>query len=140
EITPYFKKFSQFLAEAKDVAEQQQDKRKHYADKRRREATLFHPGDKVYVTSHPMNSAEKGKTSKFLPRRDGPYVIMSRRSPTTYENLTTPLGVYHTSALKAFEQGRSNAPILPLRKKGRPRKTVTAGSLSGRLWNQRGRM
>ncbi|GFT43926.1 transposon Ty3-G Gag-Pol polyprotein [Nephila pilipes] len=50
-------------AEAKDVAEQQQDKRKHYADKRRCEATLFHPGDKVYVTSYPMNSAEKGKTS-----------------------------------------------------------------------------
>ncbi|GFT60121.1 hypothetical protein NPIL_192831, partial [Nephila pilipes] len=39
-----------------------------------------------------------------------------------------------------FEQGRSNAPILPLRKRGRPRKTVTPGSLSGRLWNQRGRM
>ncbi|GFS30919.1 uncharacterized protein NPIL_336241, partial [Nephila pilipes] len=89
--------------EGKDVAEQRQDKRKHYADKRRREATLFHPGDKVYVTSHPMSSAEKGKTSKFLLRRDGPYVIMSRRSPTTYEissleNPTTPLRVYHTSA------------------------------------------
>ncbi|GFS70875.1 integrase catalytic domain-containing protein [Nephila pilipes] len=92
-----------------------------------------------------MSSAKEGKTSKFLPRRDGPYVIMSRRSPTTYEvssleNPTTPLGVFYTSALKAFEQGRSNAPILPLRKRGRPRKTVTAGSLSGRLWNQRGRM
>ncbi|GFT57691.1 transposon Ty3-G Gag-Pol polyprotein [Nephila pilipes] len=57
------------LPEAKNVAEQQQDKRKHYAYKRRREATLFHPGDKVYVTSNPMSSAEKGKTSKFLPRR-----------------------------------------------------------------------
>ncbi|GFT46870.1 transposon Ty3-G Gag-Pol polyprotein [Nephila pilipes] len=86
-----------------------------------------------------LNTTQKEKLVAVL-KKDGPYVIMSRRSPTTYEissleNPTTPLG-----ALKAFEQGRSNAPILPIRKRGRPRKSVTAGSLSGRLWNQRGRM
>ncbi|GBN08540.1 hypothetical protein AVEN_142795-1 [Araneus ventricosus] len=98
EITPYLKKFFQFMAQAKEVVEQQQDKRKQYADKRRRDTPQFHPGDKVYVTSHPVNSADKGKPSKFLPRRDRPYVILSKRSPTTYEiasleNLRTPIGM-----------------------------------------------
>ncbi|GBM92730.1 hypothetical protein AVEN_215452-1 [Araneus ventricosus] len=145
EITPYLKKFSQFMAQAKEVVEQQQDKRKQYADKRRRDTPQFHTGDKVYVISHPVSSADKGKTSKFLPLRDGPDLIVSKRSPTTYEianleNPRTPIVVYHTSALKEFWQDRSNAPILPLRKRGRPRKSVTAGSWSGRLWNQRGRL
>ncbi|GBN61176.1 Transposon Tf2-8 polyprotein [Araneus ventricosus] len=105
EITPYVKKFSQFMAQAKEVVEQQQDKRKQYADKRRHDTPQFHPGDKIYVTSHPVSSADKGKTSKFLPRRDGPYLILSKRSPTTYEiaNFENPrahIGVYHTSALR----------------------------------------
>ncbi|GBM29603.1 hypothetical protein AVEN_130082-1 [Araneus ventricosus] len=126
------------MAQAKEVIEQLQDKRKQYADKRRRDTPLFHPGDKVYVTSHPVSSADKGKTSKFLPRKDEPYVILSKRSPTTYEiesldNARTPIGVYHTSALKEFGQDRSSAPILPLRKRGRPRKSVTVGSWPGRL-------
>ncbi|GBM83175.1 hypothetical protein AVEN_43671-1 [Araneus ventricosus] len=124
------------MAQPKEVVEQQQDKRKQYADERRRDTPQFHTGDKVYVTSHPVSSADKGKTSKFLPQRDRPYVILSKRSPTTYEivsleNPRTPIRVYHTSAFKELGQDRSIAPILPLRKRSRPRKSVTAGSWSG---------
>ncbi|GBN61623.1 hypothetical protein AVEN_62140-1 [Araneus ventricosus] len=85
------------------------------------------------MSPHTLSSADKGKTSKFFPRRDGPYVILSKRSPTAYEiasleNPRTPIAVYHTPALKELGKVRSNAPILPIRKRGRPRKSVTAGS------------
>ncbi|GBN40844.1 hypothetical protein AVEN_204099-1 [Araneus ventricosus] len=40
EIPPYLKKFSQFMAQAKEVVEQQQDKRKQYADRRRRDTSV----------------------------------------------------------------------------------------------------
>ncbi|GBM66779.1 hypothetical protein AVEN_74323-1 [Araneus ventricosus] len=38
EITPYMKRFSKFMAEAKEVAEMQQDSRKECGDRKRRRA------------------------------------------------------------------------------------------------------
>ncbi|GFX59943.1 integrase catalytic domain-containing protein [Trichonephila clavipes] len=66
---------------------------------------LYHPGDKVWVTLHPLSNADQKKTAKFMPKRNGPYIIVTQRSPTTYEvaNPNNPhvvLGPYHSSALR----------------------------------------
>ncbi|GFU70155.1 meiosis inhibitor protein 1 [Trichonephila clavipes] len=72
-----------------------------------------------------------------MPHRDGPYVILTQRSPSSYEiasldNLAEPLGVYHTSALTPCNNDKVK-PLIPLRKRGHPPKVPqTPGSSSGR--------
>ncbi|GFU67887.1 uncharacterized protein TNCV_2842181 [Trichonephila clavipes] len=80
-----------------------------------------------------------------MPRRDGPYVILTQRLASSYEiasldNPREPIGVYHTSALTPCNNGKVK-PLIPLRKRGRPPKVPqTPGSSSGRRRNLRGRM
>ncbi|GFW34300.1 uncharacterized protein TNCV_220261 [Trichonephila clavipes] len=80
-----------------------------------------------------------------MPRRDGPYMILTQRSPSSYkiaglDNPGEPLRVYHTSALTPCNNDKVK-PLILLRKRGRPLKvTQTPGSSSGRRRNQRGRM
>ncbi|GFS74219.1 retrovirus-related Pol polyprotein from transposon 412 [Trichonephila clavipes] len=64
-----------------------------------------------------------------MPRRDdGPYIVLSQRSSTTFvvascDKPDEPLGVYHTSALTPFLNGTEiQSPVVPLKKRGRPRK------------------
>ncbi|GFU53765.1 uncharacterized protein TNCV_3472111 [Trichonephila clavipes] len=81
-----------------------------------------------------------------MPRRDGPYVILTQRSPSSFEiaSLDNPgkhLGVYHTSALTPCNNDNKVKPLIPLRKRVRsPKVPQTPGSSSGRRQNQRGRM
>ncbi|GFW54724.1 integrase catalytic domain-containing protein [Trichonephila clavipes] len=104
EITPYLKKFTKFSTQIREAVEEQQDSRKFYADKKRKAAPTYEPGEHVFVASHPLSSAAQGRRAKLMPRTDGPYVILTQRSPSSYEiasldNPGEPLGVYHTSAL-----------------------------------------
>ncbi|GFV80989.1 hypothetical protein TNCV_2269731 [Trichonephila clavipes] len=72
-----------------------------------------------------------------MPRRDGPYVILTQRSPSSYEidsldNPGEPLGVYDASALTPCNNDKVK-PLIPLRKRGRPPKVpLTPDSSSGR--------
>ncbi|GFS59588.1 uncharacterized protein TNCV_2581051 [Trichonephila clavipes] len=78
-----------------------------------------------------------------MPKRDGPYIIVTQPSPTTYEvgNPNNPhevLGPYHSSALRPCID-KEATPVMPLRKRGRPRKDNSAGSSSRtKPRNQRG--
>ncbi|GFS87233.1 uncharacterized protein NPIL_237751 [Nephila pilipes] len=123
----------------------QQDSRKFYADKKRKAAPSYQPGEHVFVASHPLSNAAQGRSAKLMPRRDGPYGILTQRSPSSYEiasldNTGVPLGVYHTSALTPCNSDTAK-PLIPLRKPGRPTKAPkTPGSSSGHRRNQRGRM
>ncbi|GFV87043.1 uncharacterized protein TNCV_5112611 [Trichonephila clavipes] len=105
----------------------------------------YQPGEHVFVASHPLSNAAQGRSAKLLPCRDGPYVILTQRSPSSYEiagldNPGEPLGVYHTSALTPCNNDKVK-PFIHLRKRGRPPKVPqTPDSSSGRLRNQRGRM
>lgn len=126
EITPYLKKFAEFTKQIRDRIEESQDHHKLYADARRAKAPSLQQGSKVWVTTHPLSNADKNRTSKFMPRRDGPYTILSQRSPVTYtlatcDNPFSPIGNYHVSALRPYEGGDS-APLYPIRSRGRPRK------------------
>ncbi|GFY33744.1 gag-Pol polyprotein [Trichonephila clavipes] len=101
EITPYLKRFATITEHIRERIETKQDQRKKQYDKNRR-PVYYSPGDKVF-TLHPISSANK-KTSKFMPKRDGPYLILTQKSPTSYviaslANPSEPIATYHTSAL-----------------------------------------
>ncbi|GFS48917.1 integrase catalytic domain-containing protein [Trichonephila clavipes] len=121
EITPYLKKFAKFFTQIREVVEEQQ------------------------YTSHPLSNAAQGRSAKLIPRRDGPYVILTQRSPSSCKiaslyNPGEPLGVHHASALTPCNNDRVKL-LIPFRKRGRPPKVPqTPGSSSGRCQNQRGRM
>ncbi|KAF8787753.1 Protein slit like protein [Argiope bruennichi] len=147
------------MNELRERIEMKQDRRKIYYDKNRKQV-FYSPGDKVWVTSHPISNKFKRKTSKFAPRRDGPYIILTQRSPTTYEiaspsDPSTSLGTYHTSALRSYSRNmEADTPLHPIRKRGRPPKlnfpfspgtnrlpdNSNSVSLPRRRRSQRGRM
>ncbi|GFW89596.1 tyrosine-protein kinase CSK [Trichonephila clavipes] len=72
EITPYLKKFAKFSTQIREVVEEQQDSRKFYADKKRKTAPTYQPGEHVFVVSHPLSNAAQGRSAQLMPRRDGP--------------------------------------------------------------------
>ncbi|GFT92590.1 uncharacterized protein NPIL_642821 [Nephila pilipes] len=91
-MTPYLKKLEKFTSEAKDVLQEQQDKRKSFADQKRRPAPSYTSRDLVLVTKPNQSNKKAGVTSKFMPRRDGPFIIVERKSPASYsvENTDSP--------------------------------------------------
>ncbi|GFX15749.1 retrovirus-related Pol polyprotein from transposon 412 [Trichonephila clavipes] len=145
EITPHLKKFAKFSTQIREVVEEQQDSRKFYADKKRKSAPTYQHGEHVFVASHPLNNAPQGRSAKLMPRRNGPYVILTQRSPSSYEiagldNPGQPLGVYPTSALTPCNNDKVK-PLIPLHKRGRPPKVPqTPGFSSGCRRNQRGKI
>lgn len=124
-ITPYLRRLSTALLDARDVHEQAQSNRKKYADEGRRTPPDYKVGDLVLLKTQSMNDAGRGQTAKFIPRRDGPYRIREVVSPTTYviEGLTRAehIGRYHVSHLTPFV-GDIVSPVREKRKRGRPRK------------------
>ncbi|GFU31154.1 retrovirus-related Pol polyprotein from transposon 412 [Trichonephila clavipes] len=97
-------------------------------DKSRRPSPNYKVNDLVWVKLHPLSKASQNRSAKLMPRRDGPYIVLPQRSPTTFvvascDKPDEPLGVYHTSALTPFLNGtETQSPVVPLKKRGRPRK------------------
>ncbi|GFV89380.1 transposon Tf2-9 polyprotein [Trichonephila clavipes] len=143
EITPYLKRFANSILDVKDRVEQKQDCQKENFDRGRRRK-YYKPGDKVWVTIHPIS--RNNRSRKFLPKREGPYLILTFRSPVTYEiadpvNPDQALGTYYVSALKDYQEPeteRNTGFVAPLRKRGRPKKKLPPGSEPRRQRNQRG--
>nr|XP_042902682.1 uncharacterized protein LOC122270203 [Parasteatoda tepidariorum] len=139
EITPYLRKFSSILLTVGDNVEKSQDRHKTYFDSKR---PTYAVGSKVWVTLHPLSNAKKGITAKFVPKRDGPYLIIRKKSPTSYElahpdKPRVPVGTYHTSALRQCNSDtQATEPILPLRRRGRPK--INSDSSPGRNLGIRG--
>ncbi|GFT24672.1 uncharacterized protein NPIL_30521 [Nephila pilipes] len=131
-MTPYLKKLDKFTSEAKEVMQEQQDKRKSFADQKRRPAPSYTSGDLVLVTKPNQSNKNAGVPSKFISRRDGPFVIVERKSPVSYSVANTdspqlPVGVYHTSALTPF-QGNVIPSVKALRRKGKPARIIKPSS------------
>lgn len=132
QVTPYLLKLADTLKETKEVIETQQDRRKLIKDRHRREGDAFEPGDLVLLKTHVLSSTKKGVSSKLMPRRDGPYAIVKRVTPTTYilafpDNRERTVGKYHLCDLKRYHsrEGELPEPVVPKRKRGRPRKQTT---------------
>ncbi|GBL96597.1 hypothetical protein AVEN_207770-1 [Araneus ventricosus] len=106
------------MAEYKEVAVMQQDLRKEFGDRKRRRAPNYFSGDRVFITTHHLSNAAKERTTKFMPKRDGPSIILTQKSPTSYvisnpDNPNEPVGTYHTTALKVYKQDESATPVHP---------------------------
>nr|XP_049693483.1 uncharacterized protein LOC126054010 [Helicoverpa armigera] len=133
QITPYLRSFISNLAAVRERVEGQQDQSKRFADQARRPSPKYKVGDKVLVRTHALSQGSKGLTAKFFPKRDGPYVITKRVSPTTFiisptENPADSLGKYHTQDITPFvDTGTGNAvppnPVRPKRRRGRPKRS-----------------
>ncbi|GFW85173.1 transposon Tf2-9 polyprotein [Trichonephila clavipes] len=126
EITPYLKRFANSILDVKDRVEQKQDCQKENFDRRRRRK-YYKPGDKVWVTIHPIN--RNNRSRKLMPKREGLYLILTLRSPVTYEiadpaNPDQALGTFHISALKDYQEPETETPdlLLLLRKEDAPKR------------------
>lgn len=142
QITPYLLKLSDDLVEAREYSLQQQDHRKAYADQKRRPHEEYNIGDKVLLKTHILSNQAKGITSKFAPRRDGPYTITKIVSPTTYilSNKDEVIGKYHASDLTRYHQRSDDVPaepVMPQRKRGRPPKRTPAAPTPPAATNER---
>ncbi|GFX74340.1 retrovirus-related Pol polyprotein from transposon 412 [Trichonephila clavipes] len=98
------------MSPIKENFEMSQDRQKTYADKSRRPSPNYKVNDLVWVKLHPLSKASQNRSAKLMPRRDGPYILLSQRSPTTFvvascDKPDELLGVYHTSALTPFLNG-----------------------------------
>ncbi|GFT06787.1 retrovirus-related Pol polyprotein from transposon 412 [Trichonephila clavipes] len=128
EFTPYLKRFEGYMSQIKENIEMSQDRQKTYAYKSRRPSPNYKVNDLVWVKLHSISKASQNRSAKLMPRRDGPYIVLSQRSPTTFvvascDKPDEPLGVYHTSALTPFLNGtETQSSVVPLKKRGRPRK------------------
>ncbi|GFU18677.1 transposon Ty3-G Gag-Pol polyprotein [Nephila pilipes] len=126
------KEIGKFTSEAKKVLQEQQDKRKSFVDKKRRPALSYSSGDLVLVTKPNKSNKNARVTSKFMPRRDGPFVIVERKSPVSYFVANTdspqlPGEVYYISALTPFQ--RNVIPhVKALRIRGRPARIIKPSS------------
>ncbi|KAF8790375.1 Transposon Ty3-I Gag-Pol polyprotein like [Argiope bruennichi] len=78
EFTPYLKRIEKNMSQINENIEKSQVRRKAYADKSRKLSPNYKPDDLVWVKLHPLNKANQSKTAKFMPRKDGPYIILSR--------------------------------------------------------------
>lgn len=151
EISPKLLLIADTLKQARETTEATQARNQAYTDRKRRADPGYKPGDKVWVATHRQSKAAKQYTAKFAPKRDGPYVILQRHGPASYEianldNPTVSIGTRHTSALTLANTNEqpiatssdktiatsaptaANAnktilvPVNPIRKRGRPRK------------------
>lgn len=109
---------------ANETQQKVQDKNKVYVDLKRKNQPSIQIGDKVLIATHILSKARHGMTSKFAPRRDGPYVVMEKKGSSTYTVASInepdiPIATLHASAITPYE-GQSTAPIYPKRKRGRP--------------------
>jgi hypothetical protein len=128
EVTARLLRLADHLREDQEVQEKEQDRRKTTVNhSKRRPGPTYAPGDRVYVVIHLVSNSSKQRTSKFNPRRDGPYLILSVKGPCSYEAASLeapdiPLGVYHTSVLTPAQEEDQSTPVIPIRRRGRPRK------------------
>lgn len=128
DLKEYLLRHSETLRDARDVEEREKLRQKAYADQKRRDGPQYEVGDKVWVAVHPVSCTSKSFTSKFAPKRDGPYLIHKKISDGTYEvaavnDPTVSLGKRHESALSPYTGPEELVqPIQPLRRRGRPRK------------------
>ncbi|KAL6265931.1 hypothetical protein P5V15_002774 [Pogonomyrmex californicus] len=132
------------MKEVAETHEIQQDKYKKYANKARMLAIVFQESDRVMVKTRMLSHASQGITSKFTPRRDGPYKIAEHISPTSYR-LTNDtrelLSIHHVSDLVPWKRAEvtdvSCKTVRVIRQRGRPKKN-NAPPLSKRIRSSSG--
>jgi hypothetical protein len=131
EITPQLLRIADAFRQARSHNEQRRDNQKTRVDRHRRPSPNYQPGDPVMIATNPLSNLERGFSAKLAPRRDGPYRIIKKCGPASYEiaSFDDPeerLGKHHASALTPYvgEISPGTQPLLPKRKRGRPRRLI----------------
>lgn len=125
EITPKLLGLIDTLRAAQETTAKIQEKNQNFTDQKRREDPGFTTGDKVWIKAHALSKAANHFTAKFAPKRDGPYVILQKIGPASYEvgdkdgNI---IGTYHTSSINKCSITDDIEPVLSKRRRGRPKK------------------
>ncbi|GFT29986.1 gag-Pol polyprotein [Trichonephila clavipes] len=83
EITPYLKRFATITEDIRERIEAKQDQRKKQYDKIAVQSIILLE-IKFGLLYIPSIVQRTRKTSKFMPKRDGPYLILTQKSPTSY--------------------------------------------------------
>ena len=109
-----------------------QFKNKKYADERRRPQVEIKVGDRVLVKTHILSNANQAKTSKFVSKRDGPYIVVEKKGSSSFviadeKNANKPIATLHVSDITLFD-GPKSQPIYPMRKRGRPKQKEMASN------------
>lgn len=78
QITPSLLRIANTLELARENTEAVQDKNNRNQDPNKRSGPDYKIGQQVWIDSHTLSNAAKQRTSKFTPRRDGPYIIHKR--------------------------------------------------------------
>lgn len=125
QITPHLLRLANTLKLARETEEKMQDKNKLYADLKRKPQENIKIGDKVLVSTHILSKKDKNLTSKFVPRRDGPYIVINKKGSSSYtiaeiNNPNVPLSTYHASDLSLYE-GDTTKPVYAINRRGRPK-------------------
>ncbi|KAH0818158.1 hypothetical protein GEV33_004633 [Tenebrio molitor] len=115
EATPRLLRLHENWKDVRETHEKEQDRRKQYADSKRRPTTPFQPGDLVYADLHALSKAARGFSSKLAPRRDGPYIVLQQNGLTNYvlaarDKPAESLGTYHVSQLTRIWNLRTPRP------------------------------
>ncbi|KNC27299.1 hypothetical protein FF38_06727 [Lucilia cuprina] len=116
---------SYVLKDEKETEMKIQDKNKTYVYQQRRPRPNFEVGTEVLVTTHVLSNVSKGITSKFVPKRDGPYIITKQIGSSTYEVSSPDNLTIHASTFTLYKgtNVRNNpVPVHPMKRRGRPRK------------------
>ena len=118
-VSQFVGKWSDQLARAKKCLEAAQQRMKHFADKKRRSAPQFQPGDRVLLSVKNFR-LQSGFCRKLAPRFVGPFRVIEPvgNSKLAYR-LELPEGlrihpVFHVSALKAYKYFPDNYMPPPL--------------------------
>lgn len=126
QITPHLLRLADSLSLAMECQEKMQDRNKLYADLKRRPQQNFEIGDRVLISTHILSKKDNNLTSKLVPRRDGPYIILNKKGTSCYtvasmDQPSVPIATYHSSDLTLYE-GNTDKPLYKLKRRGRPRK------------------
>lgn len=115
QITPHLVRLADSLTLAREAEEQMQDKNKLYADMKRCPQKEINVGDKVLVATHILSKKSSNITSKFVPRRDGPFIVIAKHGSSCYtiasvDTPDKPIGTFHTSDITLYG-GHDDNPI-----------------------------
>lgn len=75
KITPYLKNFSNITKEIKYKVEAKLDQEMKYVDRKKKQGYCVFLGDKVCADLHSVCKAFSNKTTQFITKRDGLYII-----------------------------------------------------------------
>jgi hypothetical protein len=115
-VNQFVGRWSEQLSKARDCIQVAQQRQKQYADRHRRAAPIFKPGDEVLLSIKQLR-LRGGFKAKLAPRYVGPFKVLSNIGPNNLayrislpSHLSRMHNVFHVSALKPYLRSMEYQP------------------------------